>query len=58
MLLAASPLIDGVSGRYFEGCNEAEPTTGPAAEDGGRPHALDPEAASRLWEVSAGLLNA
>ncbi|MEV6846643.1 hypothetical protein [Actinoplanes sp. NPDC051411] len=47
-----------MSGRYFEGCNEAEPTTGPAAEDGGRPHALDPEAASRLWEVSAGLLNA
>jgi NAD(P)-dependent dehydrogenase (short-subunit alcohol dehydrogenase family) len=57
VLLAASPLIDGVSGRYFEDCNEAEPTNDPDAENGVRPHALDPEAASRLWDVSTGLLN-
>ncbi|HEX3831956.1 MAG TPA: SDR family NAD(P)-dependent oxidoreductase [Solirubrobacteraceae bacterium] len=50
-MLAASSLIEGVSGRYFEGCNEAGPNergtrTGVAA------HALDPEAAARLWDVS------
>ncbi len=25
VLLAASPLLEGVGGRYFEDCNEAEP---------------------------------
>jgi hypothetical protein len=42
VLLAASPLLDGVTGRYFEDCNEAVPTTDPDAENGVRPHALDP----------------
>ena len=51
MLLAASPLVDGVGGRYFENCNEAEPN------QAGRPsgvaaHALDPQFADRLWQVS------
>jgi NAD(P)-dependent dehydrogenase (short-subunit alcohol dehydrogenase family) len=51
-LVAASPLLDGVGGRYFEDCNEAAvdaaspPTAGVAA------YALDPEAADRLWERS------
>jgi NAD(P)-dependent dehydrogenase (short-subunit alcohol dehydrogenase family) len=51
VLVAASPLLDGVSGRYFEDCAEAAP-----AESGERrgvaPYALDPELASRLWDVS------
>jgi NAD(P)-dependent dehydrogenase (short-subunit alcohol dehydrogenase family) len=50
-LLAASPLLDGVSGRYFEDCNEAEAHQ-PGTRRGVAPHALDPEAAERLWDVS------
>jgi NAD(P)-dependent dehydrogenase (short-subunit alcohol dehydrogenase family) len=56
VLLAASPLVAGASGRYFEDNNEAEPTTDPDAEKGVRPHALDPAAAERLWEVSLELV--
>jgi NAD(P)-dependent dehydrogenase (short-subunit alcohol dehydrogenase family) len=56
-LLAASPLVAGVTGRYFEDCDEAVVTTDPDADYGVRPHALDPEAAARLWEVSLRLLN-
>jgi NAD(P)-dependent dehydrogenase (short-subunit alcohol dehydrogenase family) len=54
VLLAASPLLDGVGGRYFEDCNEAhvvdrrgEPGTGGVAR-----YALDPSNAERLWDVS------
>ncbi len=45
-LAAASPLLDGVSGRYFLDGNEAEVGAGVA------PYALDPESARRLWQVS------
>jgi NAD(P)-dependent dehydrogenase (short-subunit alcohol dehydrogenase family) len=51
VLLAASPLLEGIGGRYYEDCQEAE-VTGPGAKHGVAPHALDPEAAARLWEVS------
>jgi NAD(P)-dependent dehydrogenase (short-subunit alcohol dehydrogenase family) len=51
VLLAVSPLVDGVSGRYFENCNEAEVGV-LTARTGVSPHALDPDAAGRLWEVS------
>jgi NAD(P)-dependent dehydrogenase (short-subunit alcohol dehydrogenase family) len=51
VLLAASPLLDGVGGRYFEDCNEAEPHQ-PGTRRGVAAYALDPEAAARLWEVS------
>ena len=47
VLLAASPLLEGVGGRYFEDCQEAEPGSRVA------PYALDPENAERLWDVSA-----
>jgi NAD(P)-dependent dehydrogenase (short-subunit alcohol dehydrogenase family) len=53
VLLATSPLLEGVSGRYFEDCNEAR--TVPAsyeAGDGVREYAIDPYAARRLWELS------
>ena len=57
VLLAGSPLIDGVTGRYFENCNEPELTTDPEGyQPGVHPHALDPDAAARLWEVSTALL--
>lgn len=56
VLLAASPLVAGVTGRYFEDNNEAERTTDPDAQPGVQPHALDPEAAERLWEVSLELV--
>ncbi|MFC6081738.1 SDR family NAD(P)-dependent oxidoreductase [Sphaerisporangium aureirubrum] len=51
VLLAASPLVEGVGGRYFEDCAEALPHR-PETYRGVAPHALDPEAAAHLWEVS------
>ncbi|GAA4566241.1 SDR family NAD(P)-dependent oxidoreductase [Planotetraspora kaengkrachanensis] len=51
VLLAASPLLEGVGGRYFEDCNEAEPNQ-PGTRRGVAPWALDPEAATLLWQVS------
>jgi NAD(P)-dependent dehydrogenase (short-subunit alcohol dehydrogenase family) len=51
VLLAASPLVDGIGGRYFEDCNEAAPNE-PGTRRGVAAHALDPEAAARLWQVS------
>jgi NAD(P)-dependent dehydrogenase (short-subunit alcohol dehydrogenase family) len=56
VLLAASPLVKDVSGRYFEDCNEAELTTDPDRQNGVRPHALDQDDAARLWEVSRAML--
>jgi NAD(P)-dependent dehydrogenase (short-subunit alcohol dehydrogenase family) len=56
VLLAASPLLDGITGRYFEDCGEAETTTDPDSDSGVRPHALDEGAAARLWQVSVDLL--
>ena len=52
VLLAASPLVEGVGGRYFEDCNEAGPHQ-PGTRTGVAGYALDPEAAARLWDVSA-----
>ncbi len=51
VLLAASPLLEGVSGRYFEDCNEARPNQ-PGTRIGVAAYALDPEAAERLWQIS------
>jgi NAD(P)-dependent dehydrogenase (short-subunit alcohol dehydrogenase family) len=55
VLLATSPLLEGIGGRYFEDCNEAGPNI-PPAELGVAAHALDPEAAERLWDVSLEML--
>ncbi len=57
VLLAASPLVRGVTGTYFEDCAEAEPFT-PGVRRGDAAHALDPDAADRLWTLSADLLSA
>jgi NAD(P)-dependent dehydrogenase (short-subunit alcohol dehydrogenase family) len=51
VLIATSPLLEGVGGRYFEDCNEAEPNQ-PGSQRGVAAYALDPDAARRLWEVS------
>ena len=56
VLLAISPLIEGISGRYFDDCNEADPNVR-SARHGVSPHALDPAAAERLWEVSLDLIS-
>jgi NAD(P)-dependent dehydrogenase (short-subunit alcohol dehydrogenase family) len=54
VLLAASPLVEGVTGRYFEDCQEAAPFT-PGVRRGVAGYALDPGNARRLWDVSVEL---
>jgi NAD(P)-dependent dehydrogenase (short-subunit alcohol dehydrogenase family) len=56
VLLAASPLVERVSGRYFADCSEAEVTTDPNTETGVLGHALDENDAARLWDVSLAML--
>jgi NAD(P)-dependent dehydrogenase (short-subunit alcohol dehydrogenase family) len=56
VLLAASPQVAGVSGRYFEDCNEAHVTSDTEVSSGVRTYALDPDAAQRLWEASLRML--
>jgi NAD(P)-dependent dehydrogenase (short-subunit alcohol dehydrogenase family) len=51
ILVATSPLLDGIGGRYFEDCDEALPNV-PGTRNGVAAYALDPEAATRLWTVS------
>lgn len=51
VLLAASPLLDGVTGRYFEDNQEAPVVGGDEEHPGGvAAHAVDPIAADRLWD--------
>jgi NAD(P)-dependent dehydrogenase (short-subunit alcohol dehydrogenase family) len=58
VLVATSPLLDGVGGRYFEDCNEAGPyQPGPGIRRGVADYALDPEAATLLWQVSVDTLS-
>jgi NAD(P)-dependent dehydrogenase (short-subunit alcohol dehydrogenase family) len=53
VLLATSPLLAGVGGRYFEDCNEAEVVSGnEPVPQGVAAYALDPDNAARLWEMS------
>jgi len=56
VLVATSPLLDGVGGRYFEDCAEAEPSRPDSLRRGVAAYALDPEAAVRLWQVSVDTL--
>ena len=55
VLLAASPLVDGVTGRYFEDCNEAGPQQ-PGQRRGVAAYASNPGNAQRLWQISSELL--
>jgi NAD(P)-dependent dehydrogenase (short-subunit alcohol dehydrogenase family) len=50
-LLAASPLVAGVTGRYFEDVHEAAPQR-EGVYGGVAAYALDPASAERLWQVS------
>lgn len=52
VLVATSPLLYGVGGRYFDNCAEAEPSPPASPHQGVAAYALDPGAAHRLWEVS------
>ena len=54
VLLAASPLVEGVNGRYFDNCQEA-PLIARRPEgtlEGVAPYALDSANADRLWEMA------
>ena len=56
VLLAASPDVEGVTGRYYEDCAEAAEVSERGTNTGGvAPYALDPDNADRLWEISAEL---
>ncbi|GAC1637513.1 MAG: SDR family NAD(P)-dependent oxidoreductase [Mycobacterium sp.] len=54
VLLAASPILEGIGGRYFEDCNEARVVDrrGPPGSGGVARYALDPSNAERLWDLS------
>lgn len=56
VLLATSPLLAGIGGRYFEDCNEVLPEDGSGDMSGVAAYALDRENADRLWEESLRLL--
>ncbi|MFJ9031670.1 SDR family NAD(P)-dependent oxidoreductase [Streptomyces sp. NPDC102274] len=58
VLLAASPLVEGVGGRYFEDCDEAQVLRGKPVMFGGgvAPWALDAGNAERLWDTATELL--
>jgi NAD(P)-dependent dehydrogenase (short-subunit alcohol dehydrogenase family) len=58
VLLATSPDLEGIGGRYFEDCNEASTVDHrDTAGTGVASYALDPENARRLWDVSEALLH-
>ncbi|MBM0224646.1 MULTISPECIES: SDR family NAD(P)-dependent oxidoreductase [Micromonospora] len=57
VLLAASPLLEGVTGRYFEDNQEAEVVPGgPDPAAGVAEHAVDPVAADWLWAYAEQVL--
>jgi NAD(P)-dependent dehydrogenase (short-subunit alcohol dehydrogenase family) len=60
VLLAVSPQLEGVGGRYFEDCNEAQVLMkrgdGQFAMHGVAWYALDATVAERLWEESLSML--
>jgi NAD(P)-dependent dehydrogenase (short-subunit alcohol dehydrogenase family) len=54
VLVATSPQLEGIGGRYFEDCNQATVlnTVSPDAASGVAAYALDPANAARLTEIS------
>lgn len=57
VLLAASPLLEGVGGRYFEDCNEAVVVDRRTADfTGVAPYAIDATNAQRLWVIASQLV--
>jgi NAD(P)-dependent dehydrogenase (short-subunit alcohol dehydrogenase family) len=60
VLLATSPALADIGGRYFEDCTEAavNDDDDPLVRHGVRSYALDPAAATRLWDASLAMLAA
>lgn len=56
VLLATSPLLNGIGGRYFENCNEVGPRVA-ETQSGVASYAIDPDAAEELWKLSMELIN-
>jgi NAD(P)-dependent dehydrogenase (short-subunit alcohol dehydrogenase family) len=58
VLLATYPNLEGIGGRYFEDCHEAEVIHRREATTlaGVAPYAIDPDNAERLWDVSLELI--
>lgn len=56
VFLATSAQVEGIGGRYFEDCHEAEVVDEIEGIHGVVPHALEPEDARRLWDVSLELI--
>jgi len=59
VLVATSPQLEGVGGRYFEDCNESAVIDASSAQNAGSgvaAYAVDPTNAERLWELSLGTL--
>lgn len=58
VLLAASPLLGGIGGRYFEDCTESPVVegSGPMGSGGVASYALDQENADRLWQTGEELI--
>jgi NAD(P)-dependent dehydrogenase (short-subunit alcohol dehydrogenase family) len=59
VLVATSPQLEGIGGRYFEDCNEAavvDPSASDFVGSGVANYAVDPDNAKRLWDVSEQLL--
>jgi NAD(P)-dependent dehydrogenase (short-subunit alcohol dehydrogenase family) len=58
VLLATYPDLEGMGGRYFEDCHEAEVIHRREATTlaGVAPYAIDPDNAERLWDVSLELI--
>ena len=53
VLLAASPDVEGVTGRYYEDCADAPVIDERAGHIGGvAPYALDHNNAERIWQIS------
>jgi NAD(P)-dependent dehydrogenase (short-subunit alcohol dehydrogenase family) len=60
ILLAASPEVEGVTGRYFDDCNEAEIVDERREQPIGTVagYALDPSNADRLWVMAEKMIGA
>jgi NAD(P)-dependent dehydrogenase (short-subunit alcohol dehydrogenase family) len=57
VLLAASPLVEGTTGRYFEDCRQAG-IRRPGVLEGVADYAIDPRHAAHLWTVTEEMLAA
>jgi len=53
---ATAPELEGRGGLYLEDCRIGERVDDDASSRGFKPHAVDPEAARRLWDISEELV--